>query len=72
VDRILDHVDSQALSPEIVRKDRPVPSLDVISERNQDRDVAIQKAYSTGAYTLTEIAEFFGMHRSTASRIARR
>jgi len=72
MDRILDYVDSQALSPEIVRKDRPAPSLDVISERNQERDVAIQKAYSTGAYTLTEIAEFFGMHRSTASRIAQR
>jgi len=27
---------------------------------------------STGAYTMTEIAEFFGMHRSTASRIDRR
>ena len=72
LERVLNHVDRQALSPEIVRKDRPAPSLEAIAERNQARDAAIKEAYSTGAYTITEIAQFFGMHRSTASRIARR
>lgn len=72
MDQILDHIDGQALSPEIVRKDRPAPSLDVIAERHQERDLAIKEAYLTGAYTMTEIAKFFGMHRSTASRIVRR
>ena len=72
MERVLDHVDRQALSPEIVRKDRPAASLETIAQRQQSRDTAIQEAYSTGAYTITEIAEFFGMHRSTASRIARR
>lgn len=72
MERVFDHVDHQALSPEIVRKDRPAHSLEAIAARNQTRDTAIQEAYSTGAYTITEIAEFFGMHRSTASRIARR
>jgi len=72
MNRVLDRIDGRALSPEIVRKDRPALSLEVIAERNPGRDAAIQKAYSTGAYTITEIAEFFGMHRSTASRIARR
>src|SRR6056297_1753228 len=72
MERVLDHVDHQALSPEIVRKDRPAVSLDAIAARNKTRDTAIQEAYSTGAYTITEIAAFFGMHRSTASRIARR
>lgn len=72
LDQILDHIDGQALCPEIVRKDRPAPSLSVIGKRHQERDVAIKEAYSTGAYTITEIAKFFGMHRSTASRIARR
>jgi len=72
MDRVLDDIDGQALSPEIVRKDRPALSLEVIAERNPGRDAAIQKAYSTGDYTMTEIVEFFGMHRSTASRIARR
>lgn len=72
MERILDFIDHQALSPEIVRKDRPVASLEAIAQRSPTRDAAIQEAHSTGAYTVTEIAEFFGMHRSTASRIARR
>lgn len=72
MERVLDHIDGQALSPEIVRKARPALSLEALVERNQGRDAAIQEAHSTGAYTITEIAEFFGMHRSTASRIARR
>mgnify|MGYP005845855221 CR=1 FL=1 len=57
MERVLDHVDRQALSPEIVRKDRPAPSLEVIAQRHQTRDPTIQEAYSTGAYTITEIAE---------------
>lgn len=72
IERVLDHVDLQALSPEIVRKDRPAASLETIAQRHKTRDDAIQEAYSTGAYTITEIAEFFGLHRSTVSRIARR
>jgi len=72
VSPLLDHVDRQALSPEIVRKDRPAATLEAIAQRQELRDSAIQEAYKTGAYTITEIAAFFGMHRSTASRIARR
>jgi putative transposase len=70
-ERVLDHVDRQALSPEIVRKDRPAASLEAIAQRHKTRDPAIQEAYSTGAYTITEIAQYFCIHRSTASRIAR-
>ena len=55
-----------------MRKDRPAASLEALAQRHQTRDPAIQEAYLTGAYTITEIAEFFGMYRSTASRIARR
>ena len=72
MERVLDHVDRQALSPEIVRKARPAHSLEAIAARNQARNAGIQEAYSTGAYTITEIAEFFGMHRSRASRITGR
>lgn len=72
MERVLDHVDRQALSPEVVRKDRPAASLKAIAQRHELRDSAIREAYKTGAYTITEIAAFFGMHRSTASRIARR
>lgn len=72
MERVLDHIDGQMLSPEIARKDRPAPSIEAIAERSQGRDAAIQEAYLTGAYTITEIAKFFGMHRSTASRIIHR
>jgi len=72
MERVLDRVDCQALSPEIVRKDRPAATLEAIAQRHELRDSAIQEAYKNGAYTITEIAAFFGMHRSTASRIARR
>jgi len=71
MERVLDHVDRQALSPEILRKDGLALSLEAIAQRHQTRDPAVQEAYSTGAYSITEIAEFFGIHRSTASRIAR-
>lgn len=60
MERVLDHIDGQALSPEIVRKARPALSLEALVERNQGCDAAIQEAHSTGAYTITEIAEFFG------------
>ena len=49
IKRVLDHVDRQALSPEIVRKDRPAPSLEAIAGSNKTRDAVIQEAYSTGA-----------------------
>ena len=51
IERVLDHVDLQALSAEIVRKDRPAASLQTIAQRHKTRDDAIQEAYSTGAYT---------------------
>ena len=72
MERVFDHIDHQALSPEIVRRDRPAVSLVTIAQKHASRDTAIQAAYKTGAYTITEIAAFFGIHRSTASRIARR
>jgi len=72
MEKVLDHVDRQVPSPEIPRKDRPAASLEAISQRHQASDPAIQRAYSIDAYTITEIAEFLGIHRSTATRIARR
>jgi putative transposase len=72
IERMLSYLDGENFSPEIVRKNRPAASLQAIANRNSERDVAIIEAYKTGAYTITEIANFFGLHRSTASRIARR
>ena len=54
MEKVLNHVDRQSLSPEIVRKDRPAASLEAVAERNQTRDAAIQEAYSTGACTITQ------------------
>jgi len=72
MERVFDHVDLDSLSPEIVRKDRPALSLAKIAQEHTYRDAAIQAAYTTGAYTLTEIAAFFDIHRSTVSRLIRR
>ncbi|MEM9314393.1 MAG: transposase [Pseudomonadota bacterium] len=71
VDRMLERVDLSDLSPEITRKSRPAPSLRSIEEGSQDRNDAIRTAYATTAYSLTDIARHFGVHVSTASRIAR-
>lgn len=71
VEAILGKLDGQQVSSEIPKKLRPARSLAQIAQAANDRDSAIIKAYSTGAYTLTEIARHFGIHQSTASRIAR-
>lgn len=71
VERVMECVDPQSISSEVVRGDRPTLSLGAIARRQPNRDAAIRQAYATGAYTLTEIARYFGLHRSTASRIAR-
>lgn len=71
VERMLDRLDTSTLSHEIVRKDRPALSLETIEKRSPDRNAAIRWAYATTAYSLTEIARYFDIHVSTASRIAR-
>jgi len=72
IETVLERFDSRALSAEIPKKLRPARSLPQIARAATDRDQAIVEAYRTGAYTLTEIAQHFGIHQSTASRIARR
>ena len=72
IEGIVDRFDHDSISVEIPKKLRPVKSLERIAREAADRDEAITEAYSTGAYTLTEIARHFGIHQSTASRIARR
>jgi REP element-mobilizing transposase RayT len=37
-----------------------------------DRDAAMAEAYASGAYTMKEIGEFFGVHYMTVSRAVRR
>jgi len=68
---MLERVEVSDLSPEFTRETRPAPSLDSISSSSPDRNEAIRRAYASTAYSLTEIAKYFDIHISTASRIAR-
>ena len=72
IETVLDKFDNRPVSGEIPKKLRPARRLAQIARAAADRDDAITEAYRTGAYTLTEIASHFGIHQSTASRIARR
>ena len=72
IETILDRFDNTPISTEIPKRLRPARSLSQIAKRHADREQAIIEAYRSGAYTLTEIARYFKIHLSTASRIARR
>ena len=71
VERMVEHLESSDLSPEITRETRPTQSLKSIVSTSQDRNEAIRRASNSSAYSVTEIAQYFGVHVSTASRIAR-
>lgn len=58
VERVLERIDRQEISDEVVRKDRPAMPLEAIAGRQPSRDAAIPEAYSTGAYSIPEIARF--------------
>ena len=52
---------------------RPAPqSISLYAQHAASRDHAIYKAYSSGGYTQRELAEFFGLHYSTVSRVVRK
>lgn len=72
IKNVLNKLDDSPISAEVPKRQRPAQSLEQLTRSAQDRDSAIREAYRTGAYTLTEIAGHFGIHLSTASRIARR
>src|SRR5450830_1057412 len=49
-----------------------VPPLKAYQENSPDRDDAMAAAYGTNAYTLTEIARYFGVSHTTASRAVKK
>ncbi|MEF8982615.1 transposase [Thiohalorhabdus sp.] len=51
---------------------RPAPPTLTELAAAYPRDEAIARAYASGGYTLREIGEWFGLHSSRVSRIARR
>ncbi len=44
-------------------------SLQAYVERSASRDAAIAEAAASGAFTLAQLAQFFGLHYSSISRI---
>ena len=46
--RVCEHIEYQALSPEIVRKNRPTASFVTVAQKHASRDIAIQEAGSLG------------------------
>jgi putative transposase len=60
--------------PEIPRTQRrpPAKPLEIYRDNAQGRDAGILAAYATGDYTQQQIAQFFGVHYSTVSRIVKR
>ena len=51
---------------------RPLPpSLAEIAKSAPDRNAAIVAAHATGGYSYQQIAEYFGVHFTTAGRIVR-
>ena len=49
----------------------PSMPLDDYRRRYQNRNEAMAQAYLPGAYTMLEIAEYFGVHYMTVSRAVR-
>ena len=47
-------------------------SLDEYLTHYPDRDTAMAQAYRSGAYTMAEIGEYFGVHYMTVSRAVRK
>jgi hypothetical protein len=48
------------------------PALSVFVARHRDRDEAMAAVFDTGQYSLAQIAEHFGVHYSTVSRVVKR
>jgi REP element-mobilizing transposase RayT len=62
----------KAMSLEVPRIERTWKPLDEYKRECGQRDEAIRRAYASGTYTLAAIADHFGLHYATVSRIAKR
>lgn len=56
---------------EVIAKERLVLPLGYFKSSYSSRNKAISVAYATGAYSMKEIGDFFGVHYSTVSRAVR-
>ena len=65
-------VDDGSLREIPAAQKRPVAkSLSFYQRENKDRNLAMAKAYLSGAYSMREIGEFFGVHAMTVGRAVR-
>ncbi|HDY83266.1 MAG TPA: transposase [Halieaceae bacterium] len=55
-----------------VQKCHPPPSIEQLASGFTGRDQGILAAYSTGAYSYHQIAQYFGLHYTTVGRIVRK
>jgi REP element-mobilizing transposase RayT len=62
---------AQQTSTEVPKSDRAWRSLASYQREAPTRNAAIRAAYASGTYTLQAIADHFGLHYATVSRIAR-
>ena len=72
VERLAETTLNRPISPEVPRKARPAVSLTSLERKVGARNEAIREAFRCGVYTLSEIADHFGLHYTTVSKIARR
>jgi REP element-mobilizing transposase RayT len=74
VERMLARADIQGDLRTIpaTQRRQPSPSLTELDKLYKDRNTTIIKAYATGAYSYSEIADYFGIHQSTVGRIVRK
>jgi transposase len=47
------------------------PALSALAARHRDRNEAMAAVFATGQYSLAQIAEHFGVHHSTVSRVVK-
>lgn len=75
VERVQEHVEARVRAdiqiPEVQRR-VPARPLVEIAKEELTREAAIVAAYTTGAYSYQEIAEYFGIHFTTVGRIVRK
>ena len=73
VERMLDHVKKDKRLSEIPKAQRrvKVKSIEDYARDSDSRNLAIVSAYRSGAFTLAEIGEYFGLHYSTVGGIVR-
>ena len=74
VGRMQKHAERKADIGEVPRAQRrPIAKpLSYYEKVNTNRNQAIASAYATGDFTLQQIAEYFGLHYTTVSRIIKR